>query len=69
MTDKNTILKNIQLTNNVYYIYLEQVKDSNLSCPNCGSLEITINFYYTRTIKYFNINDYPSIILFKQIRF
>ena len=67
--DKNTILKNIQLTNNVYYIYLEQVKDSNLSCPNCGSLEITINFYYTRTIKYFNINDYPSIILFKQIRF
>ena len=44
--DKNTILKNIQLTNNVYYIYLEQVKDSNLSCPNCGSLEITINFYY-----------------------
>lgn len=67
--DKNTILKNIQLTNNVYYIYLEQVKDSNLSCPNCGSLESTINFYYTRTIKYFNINDYPSIILFKQIRF
>lgn len=67
--DNNIILTNIEFKNNTYFINIEQIKDSNLSCPNCGGLELTNNFYYIRSIKHSPINGFPSIILFKQIRF
>lgn len=67
--DKNIKLTDIKFTNNIYYISLEQIKDSVLVCPKCGGVEVTNNFYYTRTIKHSPIDGFPTIILFKQIRF
>ena len=67
--DKNIILNNVEFKNNIYYIHIEQIKCDDLSCPKCGGFEITNNFYYTRSIKHSPINGFPSIILFRQIRF
>ena len=67
--DKNIKLNKIEFINNTYYISVEQSKDSSLCCPQCGKTKITNNFYYTRSIKHFPINGFPTIILFKQIRF
>ena len=69
MTDKNIKLNKIEFISNTYYISVEQSKDSSLCCPQCGGTKITNNFYYTRSIKHFPINGFPTIILFKQIRF
>ena len=67
--DKNIKLNKVEFINNTYYISIEQSKDNSLCCPKCGGAHITNNFYYTRSIKHSPINGFPTIILFKQIRF
>ena len=67
--DINIKLEKIIFENNVYFIYLQQLKNTDITCPKCGGVETTINFYYTRNIKFSAINGYPSIIKFSQIRF
>ena len=67
--DKNLNLIKVEFINNTYYISIEQLKDDSLFCPECGGMDITNNFYYTRSIKYSPINGFPTIILYKQIRF
>ena len=67
--DKNIKLNKSEFVNNTYYISVEQSKDSSLCCHRCRGTKITNDFYYTRSIKHFPINGFPTTILFKQIRF
>lgn len=67
--ETNIVIKKVELVNNVYYIYIDQIKDVNLSCNKCGGCSITNNFNYTRKIKHTPINGFPVIIVFNQTRY
>ncbi len=67
--DKNIKILKINFIDNIYYIYIDQIKNETLYCPKCGGTSLTNNFIYTRNIKHIPINGFPSIIKFNQIRF
>ena len=69
LQDKHIFLEKIEFINNTFFIYLIQVKEENSYCPFCGGTSLSINSYYKRFIKFQVINDYPSILIFKQNRF
>ena len=54
--EKNIVIKKVELVNDVCYVYIDQIKDVNLSCSKCGGCLITNNFNYTRKIKHTPIN-------------
>ena len=54
--EKNIVIKKVELVNDVYYVYIDQIKDVNLPCNKCGGCSITNNFNYTRKIKHTPIN-------------
>lgn len=67
--DKYIEISNINFINGCYHIDLIQLKADNISCPKCGSLSITKNSTYIRTINYNCINNYPCLLKLAQIRF
>ena len=67
--DKNLEIVKIDFIDNIYYIYVNQKKDPNISCPKCGGMSVTKSTTYIRTIKHTPINGYPSFIKLYQIRF
>lgn len=67
--DKYIEITKIEYKNNIYYIYIDQIKNVDCTCPKCGGAELTINSRYKRKIKYQNINSSPSFIYFNQIRY
>ena len=69
LQDKHIFLEKIEFINNTFFIHLIQTKDENLHCPFCGGISLSINSYYKRNIKFQLINNYPSMLVFKQNRF
>ena len=67
--DKNIEIIKIDFVDNTYYIYVNQQKDSNISCPKCGGMSVTKSTTYIRTIKHTPINGYPCLIKLSQIRY
>ena len=52
-------------------IFATPIIDDNatVSCPECGSISIKKNGYYTRKIKHIRLFGYPTIIYLKQCRY
>ena len=67
--DKNIEIIKIDFVDNTYYIYVNQQKDLNISCPKCGGMSVTKSTTYIRTIKHTPINGYPCLIKLSQIRY
>lgn len=40
--EKNIVIKKFELVNDVYYVYIDQIKDVNLPCNKCGVVQLLI---------------------------
>ncbi len=67
--DKYIEINTYEFKNNTHYIHLIQTKQDNISCPSCGGLSLTTNNSHIRRINDVPINNYPTILLFEQLRY
>lgn len=66
--DKYINIYNVEFINNTYFIYAEQLRSEETSCPKCGGGSLTKNNDNLRKIKHSPINGCPCIINLKQLR-
>lgn len=66
--DKYINIYNVEFINNTYFIYAEQLRSKDTSCPKCGGGSLTKNNNNLRKIKHTPINGCPCIINLKQLR-
>lgn len=68
LQDKDIVVDNIQC-GEVITIFIHKNKAELVCCNACGSVNIAINCYVPRTIKYLKIAGFKSIIKYRQKRY
>ncbi|MCK9471048.1 MAG: ISL3 family transposase [Bacilli bacterium] len=72
LQDNSLVVESIKESNinGVFNLVVSVKKDAKEKCcAECGSINIVVNSYYTRTIKYLDVAGYNCIIKYKQKRY
>lgn len=70
LQDKDLIIVAVTTQENFKIFHVSKPREkSNFSCIHCGSTDIKVNGYYTRSIRFLNVGSFKTRISYKQRRF
>lgn len=70
LQDKDLVIDLVVTQDNLKFFYVSKpIERSNKSCVHCGSIQIKINSYYNRSIRFLDVGSFKSKIIYKQRRF
>lgn len=70
LQDKDLIIEAVTTQGDLKIFHVSKPREkSNFSCIHCGSTDIKVNGYYTRSIRFLNVGSFKTRISYKQRRF